>query len=105
MEDLSTNTLQSIDLTSLQQLTQAALNTIEADGPHPLTSDDILYFSQLIDSTAARAHSAGANSAEVMVSIATNYLNLASVMLEPHIASQWIGWTEDGVREDIFFCL
>ncbi|XP_038147573.1 adhesion G-protein coupled receptor D2 [Cyprinodon tularosa] len=98
MEDLSTNTLQSTDLTSLQQLTQAALNTIEAAGPHPLTSDDILYFSQLIDSTAARAHSAGANSAEVMVSIATNYLNLASVMLEPHIASQWIGWTEDGVN-------
>ncbi|XP_047230368.1 adhesion G-protein coupled receptor D2 isoform X4 [Girardinichthys multiradiatus] len=98
MEELSVNTSRDIDLTSLQQLTQAALYAIEADGPRPLTSSDILYLSQVIDSTAASARSAGANTAEVMVSIATNYLNLASMMLEPHMATQWIGWTEDGVN-------
>ncbi|MEQ2291543.1 hypothetical protein AMECASPLE_014346, partial [Ameca splendens] len=98
MEELSVNSSRDIDLTSLQQLTQAALYAIEADGPRPLTSSDILYLSQVIDSTAASARSAGANTAEVMVSIATNYLNLASMMLEPHMATQWIGWTEDGVN-------
>ncbi|XP_035996967.1 adhesion G-protein coupled receptor D2 isoform X2 [Fundulus heteroclitus] len=94
MEELSFNT--SPNLTSLQQLTQAALFAVEAGGPHPLTSGDILYLAQLIDSAAASSRSAGANSAEVMVSIATNYLKLASVMLEPHTATQWVGWTEDG---------
>ncbi|KAM4739143.1 adhesion G protein-coupled receptor D2 isoform 2-T2 [Anableps anableps] len=98
MEELGVNTYQNRELTSLQQLTQAALYTIEADGPHPLTSGDILYLSQLIDGAAVSARSAGTNSAEVMVSIATNYLNLANVMLEPHMATQWVGWTEDGVN-------
>ncbi|MEQ2191651.1 hypothetical protein XENOCAPTIV_000615 [Xenoophorus captivus] len=69
MEELSVNSSRDIDLTSLQQLTQAALYAIEADGPRPLTSSDILYLSQVIDSTAASARSAGANTTEVMVNI------------------------------------
>lgn len=103
MEELIVNTSKNIDLTSLLQLTQAALKTIKADGAHPLTPSDILYLSQLIDSIADSARSAGSNSAEVMVSIATNYLNLASVILEPLKAAQWVGWTEDGVRLEMLF--
>ncbi|XP_014850146.1 PREDICTED: adhesion G-protein coupled receptor D2-like [Poecilia mexicana] len=102
MEELSINTSQNPDLTSLQQLTQAAVHTIEADGHHPLTSSDILYFAQLIDGIATSTHSAGTNSAEVMMSIATNYLNLANVMLEPQTATQWVGQTEDGVNSGPF---
>ncbi|XP_032428122.1 adhesion G-protein coupled receptor D2 isoform X1 [Xiphophorus hellerii] len=102
MEELSINTSQNRDLTSLQQLTQAAVHTIEADGHHPLTSIDILHFAQLIDGIAVSTHSARTNSAEVMMSIATNYLKLANVMLEPQTATQWVGRTEDGVNTGPF---
>uniref|UniRef100_A0A3Q3A2F0 Adhesion G-protein coupled receptor D2-like n=1 Tax=Kryptolebias marmoratus TaxID=37003 RepID=A0A3Q3A2F0_KRYMA len=97
MKELSVNTSWSRDLTLLQQLTQVILHRIQTNGPHLLTSGDIFSLTQLIDGIAASAPFAAANSAEVMVSIATNYVNLASVMLEPHLATQWIGLTEDGV--------
>lgn len=97
MEELSVNTSWDVgDLTSLQQLTEAALQTIKAGGPHLLTSSDVLYLAQMIDMISS-APSAGATAAEVMVSIATNYLNAASLMLDPHMAAQWMGVTEEGV--------
>ncbi|XP_029939226.1 adhesion G-protein coupled receptor D2-like [Salarias fasciatus] len=83
-------------LSSLQVLTEAALRTIETGDPHLLTSTDVLFFCRMID-TITSAPSGGANVAEVMLSIATNYLNCASLMLEPHRAAQWMGVTEEGV--------
>ncbi|XP_039985674.1 adhesion G-protein coupled receptor D2 isoform X2 [Xiphias gladius] len=100
MEELSINTSRDRDLTLLQQLSQAVLRTVEAGGPNFLTSGDVLYLSQMIemDLTALDStHSAGHFAAEVMVSIATNYVKVASLMLEPHVATQWMGLTEDGV--------
>ncbi|XP_042371703.1 adhesion G-protein coupled receptor D2 isoform X2 [Plectropomus leopardus] len=100
MEELSVNTSSGRDLALLQQLTQAVLHTVEAGDPNLLTSSDVLYLTQMIemDLTAlTSSHSAGADAAEVMVSIATNYLKMASLMLEPQMASQWMGLTEDGV--------
>ncbi|XP_069558395.1 adhesion G protein-coupled receptor D2 [Brachyistius frenatus] len=98
MEELSVNTSWDRDLTLHQHLTQAVLHTMEAGGPHLLTPSDVLYLSRLIDVIPrARSQSAGANATEVMVSIATNYVNVASLMLEPHMAAQWMGLTEDGV--------
>ncbi|XP_005920976.1 adhesion G-protein coupled receptor D2 isoform X1 [Haplochromis burtoni] len=86
-------------LTLLQQLTQAVLHKIEASGPLLLTANDVFYLSQMMDVTPpARFHSAGDNATEVMVSIATNYLNIASLILEPRMASQWMGLTDDGVN-------
>lgn len=102
MEELSVNTSSDSDLTLLQQLTQAVLHTVEAGGLNLLTSSDVLYLTQMIEmdlSALASTHSAGANAAEIMVSIATNYVKVASLMLEPHMATQWMGLTEDGVRE------
>ncbi|XP_013866215.1 adhesion G-protein coupled receptor D2 [Austrofundulus limnaeus] len=98
MKELSVNTSWSRDLTLLQQLTQAVLYRIQADGPHLLTPADIFSLSQLIDWIASSASFEAANSAEVMLSIATNYVNVASMMLEPHMATQWVGLTEDGVN-------
>lgn len=103
MEELSVNTTWDRDLTLLQHLTQAVLHTVETGSPNLLTSSDVLYLSQMIemDLTAlARTHSAGADAAEAMVSIATNYVKVASLMLEPHRATQWMGLTEEGVRDD-----
>uniref|UniRef100_A0A3B4TTF8 Adhesion G-protein coupled receptor D2-like n=1 Tax=Seriola dumerili TaxID=41447 RepID=A0A3B4TTF8_SERDU len=100
MEELSINSSWNRDLTSLQQLSQAVLHTVEAGGPNALTSSDVLYLSQMVemDLTAlASSHSARHDAAEVMVSIATNYVKAASLMLEPHMATQWMGLTEDGV--------
>ncbi|XP_070688316.1 adhesion G protein-coupled receptor D2 [Pempheris klunzingeri] len=100
MEELSVNTSWDRDVTLLQPLTQAVLQILEAGDPNLLTSSDVLYLSQMIetDLTAlASAQPAGADTAEVMVSIATNYVKVASLMLEPHIATQWMGLTEDGV--------
>lgn len=106
MDELSINSSWDRDLTSLQQLSQAVLLTVEAGGQNVLTPSDVLYLSRMIEtdlSAAASIHSAGRDAAEVMVSIATNYLKAASLMLEPSIATQWIGRSEDGVRG--FICL
>lgn len=101
MEELSVNISWDRDLTLLQQLTQAVLHMLEAGGPNLLTSSDVLYLTQMIemDLTAlSSTPSAEVDAAEVMVSIATNYVKVASLMLEPHMATQWMGLTEDWVR-------
>lgn len=101
MEEISVNTSWNRDLTLMQQLTQAVLNTLEASGPDLLTPSDVLSLTRMIEMIAASVHFAGANAAEVLASIATNYVNVASEMLEPHMAMQWIGVTDDGVRKRI----
>ncbi|XP_029989070.1 adhesion G-protein coupled receptor D2 isoform X1 [Sphaeramia orbicularis] len=100
-EEFSFNTSLDGDLTSMQHLTHAVLHMMEAGGPNLLTSTDVHYLSQMIEldlSALASAHTTGADTAEVMVSIATNYVKVASLMLEPHMAAQWMGVTEDGVN-------
>ncbi|KAK5907149.1 hypothetical protein CesoFtcFv8_005028 [Champsocephalus esox] len=100
IKPVSGNSSWDRDLALLQQLTQAVLQEVEEGGSHLLTSSDVLYLTRMIekDLTAlAGSHSAGSDAAEVMVSIATNYLKVASSMLEPGMATQWMGFTEDGV--------
>ncbi|XP_061594472.1 adhesion G-protein coupled receptor D2 isoform X2 [Cololabis saira] len=97
MKVISVNTTWNRDLTLMQQLTKAVLNALEAGGPNLLTPSDVLSLTQMIEVIAASGHFAGANAAEVLASIATNYVNVASEMLEPDTAAQWIGLTEDGV--------
>ncbi|KAM7409576.1 hypothetical protein PAMA_001185 [Pampus argenteus] len=73
---------------------------MEASSPNLLTSSDVLYLSKMIETAltaVASTHSVGADAAEAMVSIATNYVKVASLMLDPHMATQWMGTTEDGV--------
>ncbi|XP_077440718.1 adhesion G protein-coupled receptor D2 [Vanacampus margaritifer] len=87
-----------IDL--LHQLARAILETIEAGGPNVLTSNDIHVLAQRMEmgwSALASSHAAGANAAEAMASIATDYVKMSSLMLEPHVAQQWIGLTDDGI--------
>uniref|UniRef100_UPI0037E7626D adhesion G protein-coupled receptor D2 n=1 Tax=Semicossyphus pulcher TaxID=241346 RepID=UPI0037E7626D len=96
---LSPNASQERDLTMLQQLTQAVQHMLEADGPNLLTSSDVLYLTRMIEmglTALPSSPSPGTDTAEVMVSIATNYVKAASVILEPHTDTQWMGLTEDG---------
>ncbi|XP_024909715.1 adhesion G-protein coupled receptor D2 [Cynoglossus semilaevis] len=100
MDELSFRSSGEKDLTSLQQLSQAVLHTVEASGPDSLTSADVLYLSQRIDTdliAAFNGHSSGQDAAEVMVTIATNYVKTSSLLLEPGMAKGWMGQTEDGV--------
>ncbi|XP_076007349.1 adhesion G protein-coupled receptor D2 [Genypterus blacodes] len=101
MEELSINMSWDRDLALMQHLTQAVLQMLEAGGPNLLTSSDVLYLSQMMElnpTAPVNNHTASSDAAEIMVSVATDYLNLASLMLEPHMAAQWMGQTEDGVR-------
>lgn len=85
----------------LQQLTHTVLHILESDSPSLLTASDVLYLSQLIEMNVTElgsTHSVGDDGAKIMESIATNYVKVASVLLEPHTATQWMGRTEDGVR-------
>lgn len=51
-------------------------------------------------SVLANSRAASAHAAEAMASIATDYVKMSSEMLEPRVAQQWIGLTDDGVRID-----
>lgn len=86
------NTSWSGDLILLQHLTQVVLHTLETGGPNMLSPSDILYLSQRIESELSAV-----TASEVLVSIITNYVKVASLMLEPHMAAQWMGQTTDGV--------
>lgn len=100
LEELSVNISWDRGVTLLQQLTQAVLHTLEFGDQNVLTSHDVLYLTQMIEmdlTVLARANAAGSNAAEVMVSIATNYVKMVNLMLEPHMANQWMGLAE-GVR-------
>lgn len=100
MEKLNVNTFWDF-LTMLQHLTQTVLHMVESNSQNLLTPSDVLYLSQIIEmdpTGPGSTHFVGANLAKIMVSIATNYMKVAGFLLEPHMATQWMGRTEDGVR-------
>lgn len=101
------NVKSSLDFqTLLQQLTRTVLHMVESNSPSLLTPSDVLYLSQMIemDRTAlGSTPSVGVDATEITISVATNYMKLASFLLEPHMATQWMGSTEDGVR-GLFIC-
>ncbi|KAF7658814.1 hypothetical protein LDENG_00007710 [Lucifuga dentata] len=100
IEEKSVNMSWDRDLASLQHLTQAVLQMMEAGDLDLITSSDVLYLSQMMEmdpTSLATNLIARTDAAEVMVSVTTDYLRLASLMLEPHMVAQWTGLTEDGV--------
>lgn len=101
-EKLSANISLDGDASSLQQLTQALLRALEVGDPNILTSNDVLYLAQMIEMArpAVEAENDKAAEADRMVSIATNYVKMASLMLEPRSANQWTHSTE-GVRDSM----
>lgn len=98
MEKLGVNISRDRDATLLQRLTQALLRTLEADDSNILTSNDVLYLAQMMERAWVPVISAQAATADMMVSVATNYVKMASLMLEPRSANQWMDSTE-GVRD------
>ncbi|XP_037105520.1 adhesion G-protein coupled receptor D2 isoform X1 [Syngnathus acus] len=89
------------EINSLHQLARAVLHKIEAGGPNVLTSNDIHYVSERMEmglSALAISHATGTNAAEAMTSIAKDYVKMSSLILEPHVAQQWIGLTDGGIN-------
>nr|XP_061790994.1 adhesion G-protein coupled receptor D2-like [Nerophis lumbriciformis] len=88
------------ELNSLHQMTRAVLDLMEAHSPNALTSNDIHFLSTRMEmglSALASSRAASANAAEAMASMARDYVKISSVMLEPHVAQQWMGLTDDGI--------
>lgn len=100
MEKLSANISRDRDVALLQPLSQALLHMMEAGEANGLTSSDVLYLTQMVEkdwTPLISVASVKADPADVLVSIATNYVKMASLMLEPH-SVQWTDSAE-GVRE------
>ena len=100
MEEMSVNSSWSRNLRSADILTQALLRAVEAEGPGALTSADVTFLCQMVDldRVPPQGSSPETPGSENMVSMATNYLKLASLVLEPQTASWWVGPSDDGVR-------
>lgn len=106
MEKLSANTSRDRDVTLLQMLTQALLHMMEVGDANSLTSSDVLYLTQMVEkdwTPLISASNAKADTADIMMSIATNYVKMASLMLEPRSVNQWMDSAE-GVRDTTSIC-
>ncbi|XP_072294165.1 adhesion G protein-coupled receptor D2-like [Eucyclogobius newberryi] len=77
----------------LQHLFRTVLHDFEAGVESTVSPKDVLFLLKGIESELSAA-----TASEVLVSIATDFIKLASQLLEPHMAAQWMGQTEDGVN-------
>lgn len=100
MEELSANMSRDRDVTLLQPLTQTLLHMMEAGDANGLTSSDVLYLTQMVEKDWTPLIGAANAKADVGVSIATNYVKMASLMLEPLSVNQWMDSAE-GVKDFI----
>lgn len=84
-------------LVLIRQLSKAALHSLKAGDSSILTPSDVQYLTQMIDVYRSAA-------AEDVMPFAADYVIMASFMLEPQMAEQWIGLAEDGVRATSINC-
>lgn len=96
MDKLSVNASRDRDAALLQPLSQALLHMMEAGEVNALTSSDVLYLTQMVDVDWTPLMGGADADADLMVSVATNYVKMASWMLEPGS----VQWTDPagGVR-------
>ncbi|XP_055020685.1 adhesion G-protein coupled receptor D2 isoform X3 [Boleophthalmus pectinirostris] len=90
-KELNMNTSRKGDLKLLQHLTQTVLHDFETGAISSNSSKDLLLVLKQIETGLSSA-----TASEVLVSIATNFIKLASLLLEPHMAAKWMGQTVDG---------
>ncbi|XP_062306059.1 adhesion G-protein coupled receptor D2 isoform X1 [Osmerus eperlanus] len=97
--EISVNASSEAELSLMNHLTRALLRMLEAE-PDILQAADVLYLTQMMELTASATTASvlafTLPPSEAVVSIASNYLKLASLVLEPAVASRWLGLTEDG---------
>lgn len=81
-------------LVLIRQLSKAVLHSLKAGDSSILTPSDVQYLTQMIDVYRSAT-------AEDVMPFAADYVIMASFMLEPQMAAQWIGLAEDGVRRQV----
>ncbi|XP_066503286.1 adhesion G-protein coupled receptor D2 isoform X2 [Hoplias malabaricus] len=96
LEELNSTSSTDSELIWLSSLAQSVVRVIEAS-PNIITSSDLLYLTQSIKEAAAAQVNKTLASSEVITSMATNYLNLASGLIDPVMARQWLGLKTLGI--------
>lgn len=84
-------------LVLIRQLAKAVLHSLKAGHSSILTPSDVQYLTQMIDVYLSAT-------VENVMPFAADYVIMASLMLEPQMAAQWIGLAEDGVRVTRIIC-
>ncbi|XP_030640183.1 adhesion G-protein coupled receptor D2 [Chanos chanos] len=85
------------DLAGLSALSGVLVKVLKSN-PAIVTSSDILHLTQMMEKAAAAHLSLGSSPSEAIVSLVTNYLKLASEILDPDMAVHWLDLSEDEVR-------
>ncbi|KAI4894763.1 hypothetical protein NFI96_013537 [Prochilodus magdalenae] len=85
------------ELIWLDSIAQSFVRVIEAS-PDIITASDLLYLTQNIELAAAVQVNKTAVSSGVMTSMATSYLNLASGLIDPVMARQWLDLKPLGIQ-------
>lgn len=91
LEELGMKTSLDRGLVLIRQLAKAVLHSLKAGHSSILTPSDVQYLTQMIDVYLSAT-------VENVMPFAADYVIMASLMLEPQMAAQWIGRAEDGVR-------
>ncbi|KAJ8384537.1 hypothetical protein AAFF_G00204520 [Aldrovandia affinis] len=96
MEEYNFNVTPEDYVIMLSNFVRVLLRVLEANPDIP-TPIDVLYLAQVLE-LAAEAHiSAMGNASEVILSFTTDYLKLASELIDPEMAVRWLDLAEEGV--------
>lgn len=85
-----------MDLKRLSDLIGVLLGALETS-PGAVTAKSVQRLTEMIENAASTEIYSARASREVVISLAKDYLRLASEMINPDMAAQWMGSTEDEV--------
>lgn len=85
-----------MDLSQLSDLINVLLRALET-GPGVVTAESVQRLTEMIEHAASTEIYSASASREVVVTFAKDYLRLASKMINPDMAAQWMDSTEDEV--------
>uniref|UniRef100_A0A3B4DUZ1 Adhesion G protein-coupled receptor D2 n=2 Tax=Pygocentrus nattereri TaxID=42514 RepID=A0A3B4DUZ1_PYGNA len=104
LEEFNSTSSTDTELIWLNSIARSVVRVIEAS-PDLITPSDLLYLTQTIELAAAAQANKTSASSGVIMSMATNYLNLASGLIDPMVASQWLDLKPLGVQLRPFMVL
>lgn len=98
IEEIYFNSSAATDLSRLSDLIAVLLGVLET-GPGVVMPIDVLHLTQMIERAASTQIYTANASREAVVSLATDYLRLASEMITPDMAAQWMDSPEGEVSQ------
>lgn len=94
IEEIYFNSSAAVDLKRLSDLIGVLLGALETS-PGVVTAKSMQRLTEMIENAASTEIYSASASREVVISLAKDYLRLASEMINPDMAAQWMGSTED----------